>query len=308
MISILLASYNGEKFIREQLDSLFAQSVQDFDIYICDDASNDSTVSIIKDYESKFPGRIVLLINKKNSRSPKHAFFRLMREVRSDYLMLCDQDDVWNKDKVELSLKKIKDLEEKYGKHTPLLAYSDLTVVDGTLKLISPSFKKMMNSDYTKNSLNTLLVQNVLTGCTAIYNRVLAELITDTPNYCVMHDWWLILVASAFGKIGVIEEPTLLHRQHGRNSVGAKNVKSMNYKIKRLIGYKEVKHALTETYMQAESFLDIYGSYLSSRDMAMLRDYISIPSKNKIARWRIICKYGIMKIGFTRRIAHFIFI
>lgn len=308
MVSILLAAYNGEKYIKEQLDSLFAQSVQDFIIYVLDDASADSTVSILNEYAQRYPGRIEILQNVKNSGSPKHAFLNLMQNIKTEYIMLCDQDDVWHLNKIEVSINKIKELESDYGKHTPLLVFSDLTVVDSSLKQIYPSFKEMMNSDYTKTGFNTLLVQNVLTGCTAMYNKALTEYLKQIPEYCVMHDWWLILTASAFGKIGVIEGQTLLYRQHGKNIVGANDVKKIKYKIKRLIGYKRVKQALAETYQQAECFYSIFGDKLPEHNKKMLKAYIMVPRKNKVYRWYVICKYGIMKIGITRRVAHFLFI
>jgi len=308
MITILFASYNGEKYIKAQLDSLFAQSVQDFTINIRDDASTDSTVDIIKEYMAKFPDRINLTQNTVNSGSPKYVFLELMQSVRGEYIMLCDQDDVWNADKIEVSLAEIKAVEESCGKHTPVLVFTDLTVTDENLNLISASFKDMMNSDFTKINFNTLLVQNILTGCTAIYNNALACYFTKPPRYCVMHDWWLILTAAAFGKIGVIDKPTLLYRQHGDNNIGAKRTKSLEYKIGRLMDYKDVKRALNETYAQAECFLDTYLDKLSEIDAAMVRRYAEIPRLNKIMKWRVILKYGIMKIGVSRKIAHFIFI
>ena len=102
--------------------------------------------------------------------------------------MLCDQDDVWNRDKVERSLKKVIQLESLHGKATPVLVHTDLCVTDAHLNVTNASFKKTMNADYRKTALNYVLIQNIVTGCTAIYNRALSQKIRSIPDYMIMHD------------------------------------------------------------------------------------------------------------------------
>lgn len=308
MITILMATYNGEAYIKEQMDSLLNQTVQDFRICILDDCSTDKTFEIVTAYKSKYPDKIVATRNDKNSGSPKHSFFKLMIEYKDDYLMLCDQDDVWKPDKIECTLAEMKRMEQKYGKKTPILVYTDLTVVDSNLKVINPSFKNMLDVDYSRKSLQNLLGQNTLTGCTGLYNRALSEVITQEPEYCVMHDWWLILAACCFGEISAIEKQTILYRQHHNNSVGASDVKSLSYQIRRFFRGDDVRHAIEITYLQAQSFYDMYKDKLSEKQKIILQDYLSIPHLSKAKRIRKIIQGGYLKNTFVRKLGHILYV
>jgi len=303
-----MATYNGEKFIHEQIDSILDQTYQDFKLYICDDVSTDKTFTIISRYAEANPDKIIVNQQEKNTGSAKHNFMKLMIEHKDDYLMLCDQDDVWFQDKIEVTLSKMKEMESMFGTETPILVHTDLEVVDNNLKTISSSFKEAMNADYSKTELRNQVIQNTLTGCTAMYNRALADLINIEPRYMVMHDWWLILIASAFGKIGTIDVQTVLHRQHNKNEVGAKDVRTLRYKLDRLLHYRKVKKAINITYQQADSLLRTYFEKLSPEQRHLLTAYSDIPNHFKLIRIYRIFRLGTHKNGFSRRVAHIIFI
>jgi len=303
-----MATYNGERFIREQIDSILDQTYQDFKLYICDDVSTDNTFAIISRYAEANPDKIFVSQLEKNTGSAKHNFMKLMIEQKDDYLMLCDQDDVWFQDKIEVTLSKMKAMESTFGIETPILVHTDLEVVDNNLKTISPSFREAMNADYSKTELRNQVIQNTLTGCTAMYNRALADLIKIEPRYMVMHDWWLILLASAFGKVGVVDAQTVLHRQHNKNEVGAKDVRTLRYKVDRVLKYKKVKEAINITYMQADSLLRTYFEDLSTDQRKLLTTYSDIPNHFKLIRIYRIFRLGTHKNGFSRRVAHIIFI
>jgi glycosyltransferase involved in cell wall biosynthesis len=310
VISILLASYNGEAFIAEQIESLLAQTVRDFRLYISDDKSTDATFSIICEYAAAYPGKIFISQNESNSGGAKHNFISMMVGHKDDYVMLCDQDDVWLPDKIEVTLARMKETEACFGAATPILVHTDLRVVDKRLRTVYPSYRVAMHADYSRTRLNNLLVQNTLTGCTAMYNRALADLITVPPPYTVMHDWWLMLVASVFGKIEAIDDAqTILYRQHGGNEIGAKDVRSMRYKMNRMLNYNDVKRALDETYRQAAGLLSVFGDALPSGAAKLIAEYCDIPNHRfKPYRWLKICRLGVLKYGFTRKIANFLFV
>lgn len=309
MILILMATYNGEQYLREQLDSLMDQTVRDLHIVIRDDCSTDSTWGILQAYQKESHGKITLLRNKRNSGSAKYNFLQLMADFQENYLMLCDQDDIWLPDKVEKTLAEMKRLEMRYGADRPVLVHTDLRVVDNALETISPSFRVAMHADYTKTTLNQQLIQNTLTGCTCMYNRALAEYLRHVPEgYVVMHDWYLMLVAAAFGFIGHVDEPTILYRQHGANVIGAKNVRTLRYKINRFMHLSEVREAVDLSYRQAETFLQEFCCCLTPEQTALVRAYCEIPSLPKLARWQAAQALGTMKNGISRQIAHFIVI
>jgi len=303
-----LSVYNGEQFIADQLDSLLQQTYQDFHIYACDDCSTDSTYAIIQDYCARYPGRIAATRSAQNSGGAKHNAIRLMIEHREDYLMLCDQDDVWLPNKIEITLAKLKEMENRYGIDVPLMVHTDLEVVDAQLETIQPSFWAAMNSNCYKNKLHNLVIQNIITGCTVMYNRALAELIWAEPGFMVMHDWWLGLAAAAFGYIEPMEIQTIKYRQHANNDIGAKDVRTMSYKFKRLLNYGEVKHAVNMTYRQAESFLEMYRERLTAEQIRLLVEYSAMPNHNKVKKWITICRLGTFKNGVGRKIAQFLFI
>jgi len=303
MISILLATYNGEKYISEQIDSLLSQTVQEFRLYICDDLSNDATFSIVTGYADKYPDRIFATQNAENTSGAKYNFLRMMIEHKDDYVMLCDQDDVWLPDKIEKSLKKIKEVEKEFGLHTPALIHSDLKVVNDDLDVISSSYEKMSNKDFNVTSLNFAVTMNNVAGCTALYNRALADLIREVPDFIVMHDWWLSLTAAALGKIRALKEPTVLYRQHGDNDSGAKKVLSFRYIYHVLTHLKKMAAMIDDSYSQAGVFLELNKDRLTAEGSALLAAYASIPSLSKKKRLGTVFRYKTFMYGFARKAA-----
>ena len=308
MITILMATYNGERFIKEQIESLLKQTVQDFKLYINDDKSTDSTFSIAQDYAKKHPETIFVSQNEKNLGGAGQNFIQMMITHKDDYIMLCDQDDVWLSGKIEKSLQKMKELEDCYGITKPLLVYTDLKVVDENLNFITSSYFKTEDINNEKKTLNKIVARNVTTGCTVMYNRVLADLINVVPENMIMHDWWLTLTACAFGELGTIFESTILYRQHSDNEIGVIKVKTLSHMLHKLINYKEAKKVLKDTYAQAASFLKVYNDDLSNEQKGFLDKFCDIPNHNKLIRWIMICRLGVLKKGILRKVSSFIFI
>ena len=183
----------------------------------------------------------------------------------------------------------------------PILVHTDLKIVNCDLHEISDSFFWTMNVDYKKTLLRQQIVQNTLTGCTAMYNLALAKLITVEPNFMVMHDWWLMLVAAAFGKIVTINKATILYRQHGNNAVGTRNMKSLKFMLGFFMTKKKyIKRALYDSCMQAESFYCIYKKKLSKEQRRLVWRYAGIKDENKLEKVTEILKLGTFKNGWVR--------
>ena len=309
MISILMTTYNGEQYLSQQVESVLSQSIGDFVLYIQDDCSTDNTWNILQSFAQLEPDRIILSQTPQNTGNAKYNFYALMSQVRDDYLMLCDQDDVWLPDKIEKTLLKMHALEARHKKDAPLLVHTDARVVDSDLQIINPSFRVAMNANYNHTRLQDQLIQNTLTGCTAMYNRALAAyIVPELPLFMVMHDWWLMLVASAFGHIDHLDEPTMLYRQHGDNVIGAKDVRTWQYILSRLSDPAQLRQAIAETYCQADSFLQIYRDALTPEKIELLTAYSRIPTKNKLGRWLTVLRLGTFKNGLLRNIAYFLFL
>ena len=256
MVDILLATYQGEKFLSTQLDSILGQTFQDFTVYISDDGSTDNTKKIIGNFLEQYPTKIKVVQSSSGLSSAKSNFFFLLSQSTSDYAMFCDQDDFWEKDKIQVSLDKIQNLEKENGNNTPILVHTDLSVVDENLKLLHKSFFEYQNLDYKNTSLKGLMVQNSVTGCTVIINRSAKDLVRNTASdKIIMHDWWIALICSAFGIVDFLLTPTIKYRQHSNNEVGAKDAKSVEYLISKISKSDVAKQNFKNCLLQAEQFL-----------------------------------------------------
>jgi len=308
MISILLPTYNGEEFIAEQIESILSQSVKDFKLFILDDLSTDNTFAIACEYARRYPHVVFAEQNETNTGGASSNFIQLMMRIRDDYVMLCDQDDVWLDDKIELSLEKIVEMEQAYDSSTPILVHTDLTVTDENLRIISNSYKSMANIDFGFNRLNNLIAMNIPTGCTIMYNRALSELITTEPDFVVMHDWWASLIAAAFGEIGYVDAPTVLYRQHERNSIGAKRVLSPKYIQYVLSNINVMAEKLNNSYRQARSFLKIYYEDLNGVQMELFSAHGSMHRRSKVGKIFTMIRYNTFLYGVARKVGQIIVI
>lgn len=302
MIDILMATYNGERFLRPQLDSILQQSNQEWQLIIRDDCSTDSTVQIIKEYQLLRPEQITFIQAEHPSGSAQNNFFQLLQYSKAEYVMLADQDDVWLQQKVQATLDKMQQMEQQFGTGTPLLVHTDLTVVDENLRLINLSLFQMQNMDAKRNQLNNILVQNIVTGCTMMVNRALLDYVQKIPQYAVMHDMWLALVATAFGQIGFLDKATILYRQHGNNVNGAKNMKSLTYFAGKLAHINEVHRGLVKQYQQAAEFDAVYHEKLTTEQRAMLRAYSLLEKQTILQKMKILTNYQLYKKGIVRKV------
>jgi len=302
VIDILLATYNAEKYLEELLDSLFCQTFQDFRLVVRDDGSSDSTDKLLKKWEKEYPDKIKIVTDEKGNLGPAGSFSELMSHSSADYIMFCDHDDVWMKDKISASLKKIKEMEEDYGKEHPLLVHTDLNVTDSRLENSKGSFFRFQALNPEKGeSLKKLLVQNSVTGCTVIINRALKNFVSEIPPCALMHDWWLALAAAASGHIGRIDEMTIFYRQHESNQVGAKGFALLSA-LKRLSG-GGVSDAVQNLFEQAVCFHDYYHDKLDEKSLKTISRFIEIRDMGFFEKRIRILKDGYLKYGFLRNAA-----
>ena len=290
-IAILLATYNGEKYISEQIESILGQTEKDWVLYIHDDGSKDNTVALIKDYERKYPEQVVVVEGPVTG-GAKTNFLYLFTQVEAPYYMCCDQDDIWLPEKIALTKKEMENL-SRADEERPCLVFTELKVVDGELNVLSEKMSTYQGLDCEKLKFNRALIQNVVTGCTMMTNRALRDelcKITDA-GAVLMHDWWALLVATRFGKVSYIEDATILYRQHGNNGVGATNAASFLYKLKRMLEGEDIKQSLENTRKQAKAFADLY----QEDEKSLVGQYAKIASLNKIARIRFYNKNDVKK-------------
>lgn len=297
-VEILLATYNGERYIRELIDSILNQEYSNWIVRVCDDASTDHTYEILSEYRDRFPDKFILEKNQKGFGSAKLNFFHLIRQSSYNYVMCCDQDDVWLPNKISLTLQEMKKNEKE---DIPVLVHTDLKVVDAKLQVLSESFFR--HSNLRKSfSYPDILIQNHVTGCTMMMNRPLVDLLNMQEHYedILMHDWLAAVVAAGLGKVAFVDCPTMLYRQHEVNSVGAKKYgfALLIYKLKN----SSIRKVLIATTGQAAQIAKTYEQEFCKENYELTLQYSQIFEKNKIQRICFYFKNKIWKKGLPRQI------
>lgn len=261
-IYILLATYNGEKYLKEQLDSLFNQTYQNWTLWIHDDNSEDNTVNIIKKYMNIHPNRIVFLDDEISTGGAKENFTYLLNHIDNNfnYVMFCDQDDVWLDNRIELFCKKM--ISSEYNFHDkPIVIFSDLIVVNENLNIISDSMAKSQKlNPVISQTPHSLKCQNVITGCAMMMNKKALRCSLPIPKSALMHDWWIGLVVSKLGKNIFLNQTTILYRQHSNNQVGFKKL-DISYILRVVFSKKIYRDYINSKKMMQE--LEIKISFFS---------------------------------------------
>jgi glycosyltransferase involved in cell wall biosynthesis len=299
-IDILMAVYNGQKYLEPQIESILNQTHRNIRLIVRDDASKDRSADILRRWQKNHPEKMRLLPADQNL-GVVGNFAALMAASEAPYIMFADQDDVWKIDKAARTAAKMRELEYKTSKTHPLLVHTDLRVVDQELREIAPSFCRFANLfPYKSKTLARQLSQNTITGCTVMVNRPLLDLATPIPvEDVVMHDWWLGLTAAAFGKIGFVSEQTVLYRQHESNDTGAKKFGLRTFwrdKSKRA----EIK---AKCERQALAFLLKYKDRLPSDKLSVIDGYLRLQDASISAeRLYLMLRYGLYKQGVLRNL------
>lgn len=294
--AILLATYNGEEYIRELLQSIEDQTRRDFTIYIHDDGSTDATLDIIREY-IKDKDRYEIL-DFESKRGSKNNFLSMLTRVEAEYYMFADQDDVWLDGKVDKLITKIEQVTDNRT-DVAMLVYSDMYVTDDKLNIISDSFIRYIGRDIHRNKLSQVLIDNPASGATMIINKALRDRaisyndIDDIP----MHDHWCMCIASACGEIYAIDEPLVKYRLHNDNVMGA-DYEDRLFKIRRNIRslisleFIKSKRDFHDTEIKLSRQL-MYISGIDNKTKRFLIDLATIRDKSKIKRMRFYRRNGL---------------
>ena len=214
-VAILMSTYNGEKYIKEQIDSLVLQKGVELDIIIRDDGSKDSTVGILQEYVRKYSFITVL---EEHNLGVSKSFDRLCRYACEnnpvDYYAFCDQDDVWDDDKLVVALEKLKEFPDS----EPNLYFSNLKMVDGNLDY--------MRNQYSPGEVRIgspmALIQVFTYGCTCVFNRKALEIFCAIPENNLCHDHWIYELCTYMGNVYYDENSHINYRRHDSNVSGIK--------------------------------------------------------------------------------------
>lgn len=265
LVSIAMATFNGERFLREQLDSIRAQSYGHVEIVISDDCSVDGTAEILQEY-ALFDSRIRLLLND-NRLGFIGNFERAIAACEGEIIFLSDQDDIWFTNKVETL---------SFALADALLIHSDAELVDSEGRILAPSFNAIKRVYHGVDALGALLNGNFITGCTIAFRRELIAKALPFPRI-IPHDYWLALIAALYAGVRAYSGVLTKYRQHSANVLGAGFDKVDCNQIN--TGYEICKAKLNQSKAKTRAIDDIVvllGSRMSPRQQRMakgLREY-----------------------------------
>lgn len=304
-VSIVMATYNGAEYLEEQLDSILANDFEDWVLYINDDGSTDRTLSILETYERRYRQKIRVHLNERTLGVTVNFLEGVMR-TGGKYVMFCDQDDVWMPDKISKTLQVIKNREAEVGDKLPLAVFTDAKLIDGVMRDMGDSFFRYTGLNPKKTDLAHLLIENKLIGCTMMFNRAVLDKMEHFPVHARYHDWWIGLIAAAFGEVLYLAEPTMQYRQHAKNVVGGQNF--LKYVISRVKNLKAQKESIIEDERQAFEFYAIYKEQLLEEQGQVIREFASLHSLNWFHRRDVLMRHGYWKSGLLRNIGVFFLI
>ena len=286
-IHILLSTYNGEQFLAEQIQSIQNQTVQDWKLLIRDDGSRDRTREIIQEFVAQDSRIHWINENESKNLGVIKSFHNLAQFEEADVYFFSDQDDVWLPQKLELSLAEAR----KYPAEMPLMVYMDLTVVNQDLEVLSNSMIRSQ-SGHANTELVQELTENTVTGGVAMVNHALIQLWNQTEDI-LMHDWYLALLATAFGKLVYIDQPGELYRQHEHNVLGARTwSKRIKKWLRPSLLFRMYWDLIKKSQQQAAFLLDMP---LSAEKRELVAAYVTILDQPMHERWRILRQYGLRK-------------
>ena len=283
-IDILMATYNGERYLREQIESILNQTYSNIRLVISDDCSKDSTRVILEEYAQK-DKRIEIYFQENNLGYVKNFEF-LLTKVENEVYMLSDQDDVWLSTKVEKTYNKLKETNAD-------LVFTDLEVVDEKLQTLYPSFNDYMKLTRKikkcKNDYRLQYLYNCVTGCTLISKKEYIEKMLPLPTISkyAIHDTWIGCTVANQGKVEYLDEKTIKYRQHGKNQVGTEKISHGFTKldeVRRL--FLDVKLGLFETYVTNDN---IFSDKLKIKNKEALQYFKMIENKRyfNLKKWNV---------------------
>ncbi len=276
-VSVAMATFNGEKFLARQIDSIFSQTLLPKEMIICDDCSTDNTIEILKEFSRNAPVDFIYYQNE--TRMGVTANFKKGVSLTSpgNYIALSDQDDIWLPQKLERSVQTLLNIDDKA---TPAMIYSDLIMIDSDENILNVSVNNELAHDKYVHCLSTLLFGNFVLGCTIMMNEKMKDLFADIPDDTPFnHDSWLSLIGFSFGRIACIPESFIQYRKHADNI----SFTGETYRKKRagriwnhLKSVFSNRDFLEKQIILAKSFLDRYETKLTQEQQALFADFTSL--------------------------------
>jgi glycosyltransferase involved in cell wall biosynthesis len=275
-ISVVMASFNGEKFIREQIQSILDQSLLPNEIVICDDNSTDKTVEVINSMNSPL---IKLFVNNVSLGVVDNFKKAVSFSNPENMIAFADQDDIWLPNKIESLWNELLEINDE---QFPALVYSDLSLIDEKGNIVNPSFWNQLSHDQHEHCLETLLFGNFITGLSIMMNKKMRAHFLMKPDNVILHDVWLALIAFTFGKVSRISSPLALYRQHTNNVNYNSTSRKLSKWEMRLLKFKMIftkNDFLKSEFIITKTFYNFYIKELSNDDKVLFNKFMRLEKK-----------------------------
>lgn len=257
-VKVLLSAYNGEQYIKQQIDSILHQTHQNIELYVRDDGSKDGTLKILEEYEKE---GLLHLERGKNCGFIKSFFWLILHSGEADYYAFADQDDVWFPNKIEMALEKLEEKKE----NIPCLYFSNYDFYDSRLNFVSHRQEISLSPSF-RNSL----VDCMPLGFNSVFNQRACQIIREhPPKYSCGHDWWTYMVCAGLGEVIYDSRPTVKYRRHEKN-VSAGGMSFLKFQIWRFKKFF-LNDYFSNVHEQLKEYERLYGKKLKPEDRKFLR-------------------------------------
>ena len=297
---VAMATCNGERFLDQQIASILCQTLPPQRLLVADDHSSYATLQLLQYWQqgSSIPIELLPPVGSARLGSCRN-FERLIQASTAPYLMLADQDDIWDPDKATRLLRQMDLLEQRLGSDSPLLVHADLRLIDAEGRLLASSFHRHQGLDPDREGVLEIAMQNVVTGCASLVNRACVREALPFQVEVVLHDWWLALVAAQAGGVGYLPEPCVSYRQHRDNVVGAAGWRRQLLRRIRQVLAPNWQAAAAD--MISPGFLQLRACLVRFDSVSELRARLELLwSRSRWVRLRTALGLGLRKHGFWR--------
>jgi len=303
-VTIVMATYNGARFVREQIESIQGQTHLNWTLFVRDDHSSDTTLRILEEM-AQDDSRIKIVRDSKGNLRACQNFNTLLSLVRADkYVMCCDQDDVWLERKIEVTLREMLKAERFHPSGTPILVFTDFRVADSSLQpLVNLHIQNVRNLE--QFDLRSLLGYGYVYGCTVMLNHRLLEEALPISIYAENHDYWIALTAAVLGRIVFVDEETMIYRRHASAVTGGPRHNGLRARIKRHLTNRASHEMqlvkLDQQMISFNQFLRSKGNAISLMDA-----YVDALQSGRLNRLIKMIRLKIKKQGTPQQIVYYI--
>lgn len=295
MVSIAMATYNGERFLREQIDSLYSQTVKPSEIIVVDDNSIDGTIEILEEYKKKYG---LKYYRNKSNLGVNKTFEKALKLTTGDYVMFCDQDDIWFPNKIEVTLNKMKEI----GGDLPAVVSSQCDDIDAQGNIIRKYKKNKENNSHIET---TFIDLGNCQGSTMMLNRKLINLLKPFPEQMVMYDRYISCLAAAIGIKYNLYEPLMYYRHHDRNvTTRITNYSNKNFK-KRLNNLKKESSSIIpkDRLMSLLYINKEYSELIKDEASKLIKELNAYSNKGLISKLIYLLKLKNINYRYKQRVA-----